>query len=294
MNKMLTEEVKFKARQLGAKLVGIASADNFEGVPEGFHPRDTMKDATCVIVMGVPLLYGVVEKATPFKPYETYIHEHNWKWGMPNRSYAMQYVSLNAKSDLMTQELSYMLEDKGYHCFPIPMSTPCAGMGTEPSVAQVEYTSEGMEKYLRGDISHRHAAVIAGLGEFGLNNMLLTPEYGPRVRLTSVITTAPLVPDKPFSGKVCIGKQDPNKCKACVKACPFDVIPDSMAPIDNPFGYNKNDKFKCYSKTAVSLAKILDGWVHAICAICMKACPVGKRLPSLKKNQTSASEQSVD
>ena len=40
--------------------------------------------------------------------------------------------------------------------------------------------------------SHRHAAFLAGLGNFGVNNMLLTPEYGPRVRFGSVFTSAEL------------------------------------------------------------------------------------------------------
>ena len=38
--------------------------------------------------------------------------------------------------------------------------------------------------------SHKHAAFLAGLGSFGLNNVLLTPEFGPRVRFTSMFTTA--------------------------------------------------------------------------------------------------------
>jgi epoxyqueuosine reductase QueG len=38
--------------------------------------------------------------------------------------------------------------------------------------------------------SHKHSAYLAGRGSFGHNNVLLTPEYGPRVRFTPIFTTA--------------------------------------------------------------------------------------------------------
>lgn len=49
--------------------------------------------------------------------------------------------------------------------------------------------------------SHRHAAVRAGLGEFGLNNVVVTAKYGPRIRWNSVISAAPLVPSPPAGRK---------------------------------------------------------------------------------------------
>ena len=74
MGENLTKNVKLWAKKLGAKLVGIASADFFQKAPKGFHPRYILPDAHSVIVIAVPLLYGVIEKSTPFKPYETYLH----------------------------------------------------------------------------------------------------------------------------------------------------------------------------------------------------------------------------
>ena len=41
----------------------------------------------------------------------------------------------------------------------------------------------------------RHAATRAGLGEFGYKNALLTPQFGPRQRINSVLTDAELAPD---------------------------------------------------------------------------------------------------
>jgi hypothetical protein len=131
MEKAITGEVKLLAKKLGARLVGIASADRFEGAPQGFDPRDILPGARSVVVVAVPLLYGVVERSRPFKPYETYLHAHTLKHGMPNREYAAQYVSLNAKLDRMVQDLGYALEERGFYAFPVHASTPTAGMGIE-------------------------------------------------------------------------------------------------------------------------------------------------------------------
>ena len=281
MDRLLTEEVKFWAKKLGAKLVGIASADLFEGAPQGFHPGDILPGAHSVVVVAVPLLYGIVEKSKPFKPYETYLHPHTLKHGMPNREYAMQYVSLNIKLDRLVQDLGYALEERGYYGFPVQASMPIAGMGIE-FAKEIQITpEESMEKYRCGDLSHRHAAVLAGLGEIGLNNLLMTPEYGPRVRLASVITDAPLVPDKPFSGGLCKGKKDPKKCTICITSCPFNALPRPQAAISDPLQYNAVHKFRCNSESGKSLQLVSGNWVHAICGICIKTCPVGKKLPGV-------------
>ena len=71
---------------------------------------------------------------------------------------------------------------------------------------------------LIGDVSLRHAAVEAGLGEIGLNRLLLTKRFGPRIRLGVVLTTAPLKPDQRFAEKVC------DDCGDCVRACPAEAI----------------------------------------------------------------------
>jgi hypothetical protein len=57
--------------------------------------------------------------------------------------------------------------------------------------------------------------VAAGLGEFGLNNLLLTPQYGPRVRLESMITTAELAPDPLCEGPICLGV---DACGVCLES----------------------------------------------------------------------------
>ncbi|MBR2403171.1 MAG: hypothetical protein IKB01_10500, partial [Lachnospiraceae bacterium] len=65
----------------------------------------------------------------------------------------------------------------------------------------------------------RFCAYLAGLGEIGYSKMLLTPEFGPRVRIGVVLTEAEFEPDPIYNGpKLC------NKCMACVRNCPGRAI----------------------------------------------------------------------
>lgn len=67
---------------------------------------------------------------------------------------------------------------------------------------------------------HRELAVKAGLGITGKNFLLVTPEYGPRVQLTTVLTTMPLLPEVPLDFNPC------ESCSICVKACPTNALKD--------------------------------------------------------------------
>jgi epoxyqueuosine reductase len=66
------------------------------------------------------------------------------------------------------------------------------------------------------------AAVAAGLGTLGLNTMLLTPEFGPRVYLGGVLTDALLPAGAPATRELCLGLEE---CGRCAAVCPEDAIP---------------------------------------------------------------------
>jgi epoxyqueuosine reductase QueG len=107
---------------------------------------------------------------------------------------------------------------------------------------------------------HVMAGKYAGLGTVGLNNCLLTPEFGPRVRLVSVFTEAVLPPDDMIKEDLCI------LCGACAKCCPVNAL----AKIPNQVVGSYN--------VAACLAhhEELNGYKTPPCGICTKVCPVGK------------------
>jgi reductive dehalogenase len=115
-------------------------------------------------------------------------------------------------------------------------------------------------------------AVEAGIGELSRLNKLVTPEFGPAVRLCKVFTDLPMACDKPVDfGLVEFCK----KCKKCAEACPsralsFDDEPSfkTRGPWNNP-GHKAwfEDSYKCFRYWQ----KVDNG-----CGICLASCPYTK------------------
>jgi epoxyqueuosine reductase len=73
-----------------------------------------------------------------------------------------------------------------------------------------------------GDISHKHVAVACGLGRIGWHNLLITPKFGTRQKLTTIITNARLKPDPMCEDPLC------DRCFRCARACPTAAIPADL------------------------------------------------------------------
>lgn len=82
---------------------------------------------------------------------------------------------------------------------------------------------------LIADFSQRHAAVAAGLGNWGRNNLVVHPTLGVRVLFTTVLTDLDLPPDEPLTETVC------TNCRLCVKHCPAGALDEE----------GKTDQMKC-------------------------------------------------
>ncbi|MFN4227908.1 MAG: hypothetical protein ACK4F0_07220, partial [Candidatus Ratteibacteria bacterium] len=95
-------------------------------------------------------------------------------------------------------------------------------------------------------IAHRYAAVACGLGEIGWNGLFLHPEFGPRVRLVTIITNAELFSDPMYDGeKLC------DRCLECVKNCPIDAFRKEIKKINQieiggkVFKFPDTNKWRC-------------------------------------------------
>jgi epoxyqueuosine reductase len=82
---------------------------------------------------------------------------------------------------------------------------------------------------LIAEFSQRHAAVAAGLGNFGRNNLVIHPRLGSQVIFATILTDLELTPDPPITEDLCI------HCNICVEKCPGRALDEE----------GKTDEFKC-------------------------------------------------
>ena len=116
------------------------------------------------------------------------------------------------------------------------------------------------EKKLISDWSHRHIAYIAGLGTFGLNNMLITNQ-GSCGRIGSFITSAEIEPDIRSNEEACLYKYD-GSCQKCAHKC-----------VNGALTAQSFDRFKCYEMLLKNVKKHRSiGYVDA-CGKCLVGLP---------------------
>jgi epoxyqueuosine reductase len=251
----LKDEIKRIAVMEGASKVGIASVESFAGAPKGHAPADFIPDAKSVISFGIGLLDAAVERDRLFLNSQMIPEELR----IPVQEYiynTVAYSMVNTRLGQIGLSIALFLEKQGYQsmCFPATYDE-----ANEPLISKIPG--------FMFPFSHRHAAVRAGLGEFGLNNLVLTPEYGPRIRLNSVITSMRLEPDPIIREKLCI-----RGCTLCMEACASCAYSSSINILTPKENLNWNeiwldppsvtDKHECNSRCVGG---------------CVRACPVGSK-----------------
>lgn len=115
-------------------------------------------------------------------------------------------------------------------------------------------------------------AIKAGLGEYGRNQMVLTPEFGPRVRFSKVFTNLPMATDAPRNlglASYC------NTCTKCADACPPKALPKG-APDHGP---DSPSTIRGVRKWSANCEACFGYWakIKTDCAICMRVCPFNRR-----------------
>jgi epoxyqueuosine reductase QueG len=118
-------------------------------------------------------------------------------------------------------------------------------------------------------LPHKTVATRAGIGWIGKSALLVTREYGSMIRLSSILTDAPLYFAEPIDDSACGG------CTVCTKACPADAISGKRWQA----GVAREDFFdalKC-RKTASERAELGFGGGAIICGKCIVVCPYTQR-----------------
>lgn len=190
----LTQNLRERAADAGTDLMGVAPVARLAEGPEGARPTDYMPSARSVVVLAKKMLDAVIETAGHYGEEGKTLGPYMW-YGYP---------ILNWELSAAAARVARTLEKEGFKALPFP-----------PTGINYKFG-------WRADFSHRHAAVAAGLGQFGHSGLLLTPEFGPRQRLVSIITDAPLDPSPMHTGPALCR---PENCGlACVEACPTDAL----------------------------------------------------------------------
>jgi len=227
-----TEEFKDRIIGFGADLAGIADVGPLKELT--VDPPDLLEPFARAVSIAIKLPVAVFEQ----------IVDH------PTPIYKSVYTTANLILDQIAFRTAMALQNDGFHSLPVPASQVL-----------------DQENWYAA-ISHKAVARMAGLGWQGKNLLLITPQYGSRVRLVTVLTKAPLDVDGPVKNRC-------GDCTACQDACPAQAIKG----ISTKTHYkNRNEAMyfsRCVEKVVGEFAKIPEVEVP-ICGICIKACPFGK------------------
>ena len=182
-----SEELKTKARTLGADLVGVAPASRFKNAPQGFKPRDIYPDCKSVLVFA---------KRTP----KTTLYAFN------PAAYTWVQDTISWLIDQLTMQLTYWLEDKGVGVVPVPANDPYEHWDAE-------------QQYGRATLSMRHAGHLAGLGVLGKNTLLMNEQFGNMIEIGAILLDVDLRQDPIVTQEAC-----PADCRLCLDSCPVGAL----------------------------------------------------------------------
>lgn len=252
----LEQEIKNYAKMIGMDMCGIAPISRFETSPKGHHPCDVLPGCKSVISIGVRLIDGAVQGV--FRNFEDGDRMAQGIYG----TYAYQ-IGPNFHLLYGVYLIAKFVEER-------------CGVGTVAMPTHVGPFGAGFH------ISQRHAAVAAGLGEFGWNSIVLTPEFGPRNRFGAILVNKELIADPMYDGpKLC----DPTKCQICTTMCPsnaLSVYGDKPARVVE---YKDGDKVYHYEYCHVDMDK---------CRVCAHAMTKKLGAPKDYVAQDDYTHASVD
>ena len=160
----------------------------------------------------------------------------------PTKLYKHHYKEVNSLLDQLSLEISLTLQEEGLSTLPIPASQI------------IDWSVP------RGDVDHRQVARAAGLGWIGRHGLLVTPEYGARQRLTTVLCLEkPDIPPQYLTNRK-LPKDDCGNCRACQGKCPGNAIGEEAEQLD----------VNACHEVCADFSKRLVG--VRICGICIKQC----------------------
>lgn len=230
----MNAELKQLAFSMGAEIYGVASAADYEReFPDKPRPSKFVENAASLIVLGMPFEPSTV--ATVLRPQLSGMRSNlaDDVGASSVQPQGAERFFLGEESKILTNELTLMgyklakhLRQQGWTALHLPVGKQNARFRTAP-------------------FYHMPAMYLAGLGTLGLNCSILTPEFGPRLTVTTIITDLPLEAGKPMQQEMC------TDCGLCVDNCPINALD----------GQGWKNPYACAS--------------YGCCGTCIAICPVG-------------------
>lgn len=233
----MLEELKVHLHSAGADLVGFADL--------GALAPDKRDGLPCAISIAVALTPAIVLGIG-----------HG-----PTTKYWDEYRRVNEQLAVLAARTAESLNRQAYQAKALLTTLDHLDPVTDSQVSYEPGT-------LSTKLPHKTAATLAGLGWIGKCALLVTHHFGSAVRLTTVLTNAPLVVDKPIQRSQC------GTCTACVDACPGHAASGRSWTV----GAERQSFFDAYAcrKTADEQAARV-GVGDTICGICINVCPWTQR-----------------
>lgn len=227
--KEMSAALKEAAMKEGVDIFGIADADCYLSERYvGNRPQDFMKGVRSIVIIGSVIPSGAID---------------------PLPGGRAQYTNTLIAATVLLRSASFKLarsiEKAGFKASIVP---------NEGSEFGYWYANKDT---LRADLSVKWAAYNAGMGNYGINQLLITPDHGPRVRLTAILTNMELEYGRPISPLVNDMCKD---CLKCVQVCPVQAIHEN----------GEFERFKCGDYMFNKLGGLR-------CGLCLKACPLSSQ-----------------
>lgn len=219
------EELKGRLKSRGASFVGYSRP--------GDKLIGKLSELPYAITVGVRLSDFIIDEIAQ-KPTYTYFHH---------------YRTVNALIDQLTLLGMLEIQDKGFKALAVPASQ----------------TVNDMEEDYSAIFPHKTGAVMSGLGWIGLSGLFISSDFGPRVRLGTILTNMELPVECRIMEVQC------GECRLCVESCP------AMALTGNCWeeGCKRSrvvDAKACSDYMNKHFKHIGRG---SVCGICMRVCPQG-------------------
>jgi epoxyqueuosine reductase QueG len=167
----------------------------------------------------------------------------------PNEAYLADYERLNVLLTELGQRAAEWLSARGYQASP---RATVVGRGPFDAPS------------LSGPLPHKTVATRAGLGWIGKCALLVTEPFGSAIRLTTVLTDAPLPVGTPVEKSRC------GECVSCLEACPARAVSGRSWRV----GYERDEFFDAHAcRKACREQCEPQGIDETICGRCITVCP---------------------